>query len=299
MPEMGVNFRPKSEILTFEEIRYIAKVFYDLGVRKFRLTGGEPLSRKDSPKLVTMLRSLGEVEVHMTTNGYFLPLYAKQLKEDGLTGLNISLDSLRPERVFQITRRHYLPQVLRGIEAAKRAGIPSIKINTVLIRGLNDDEIGNFAAWTKNEPFDVRFIEYMPYKNNAWEKEKVVRGQEVASRLQGLYPHADFFHDRETSGVSTLVRIPGHKGAVGFIDPMSDNFCHSCNRVRLTAEGQLLLCLFSEQGTDLKTPIRTGTPEKELREFISRTIFHQKPKANPLPVAENVNVARHMVEVGG
>jgi GTP 3',8-cyclase len=299
MPEEGITFRPKFEILTFEEITRLVRIFHSLGVTKFRLTGGEPLVRRDVPLLVRMLRDVGDIRLYMTTNGYFLRQQAKNLKESGLTGLNISLDSLRPERVFQISRRHYLPEILNGIDAALDAGFEPIKINSVLIRGINDDEIADFAAWTKDFPFFIRFIEYMPYRDNQWEAKKVVTGQEIAKRLSELYPDAHWFEGDETDGVSSLVRIPRHRGAIGFINPMTDKFCASCNRVRLTAEGQLRLCLFSEIGCDLKFLLRNGSADEEIAETILATVYDKKPASNPLPNAQMVNVKRYMVEVGG
>lgn len=299
MPEIGVQFQPKEQILTFEEMTRLASIFHGLGVTKIRLTGGEPLSRRNLPELVRMLKQVGPLSLHMTTNGYFLKLFAKELREAGLDGMNVSLDSLQADRVFQISRRHYLPQVKEGIEAALSAGFEPLKINAVLIRGINDDEVGDFAAWTKDIPVWVRFIEYMPYRDNQWEKNKVVPGQEIAERLSRLYPKADWFQGLETDGVSSMVKIPGHKGAIGFINPMTDKFCSSCNRVRLTAEGQLRLCLFSESGTDLRALLRGGVPDREIASMIQETIYHEKPLANPLPNASRVAVDRYMVSVGG
>lgn len=299
MPEVGVAFRPRSEILTFEEVTRLARIFHLLGVTKFRFTGGEPLVRKELPKLISMVRGVGDVDLHMTTNGYFLPSMAGDLHQAGISGLNISLDSLRPERVFQISRRHYFPQVWKGIETALSTGFDSIKINAVLIRGINDDEIYDFAQWTEKTPVHIRFIEYMPYRDNAWSADRVVHGHEVAMRLAQRFPEAEWLQGRETDGVSTVVKIPGFLGTVGFIDPMSNKFCNTCNRVRLTAEGQLRLCLFSESGIDLREPLRNGATDEEIADRIQDAIFKEKPEQNPLPNAEWVKVDRYMVEVGG
>ncbi len=299
MPEVGVPFQPKSEILSFEEIVRLGGIFHSLGVTKFRLTGGEPLTRRDTVKLVKMMKEIGNVQIYITTNGYFLKELAQPLRDAGLAGLNVSLDTLRVERLLTISRRHYFPQIWAGIEEALRVGFSPLKINTVLMRSINDDEIEDFAEWTRDTPVTVRFIEYMPYKENAWELKKVVPGREVAERLSKRYPNASWFEARESGGVATLVRIPGHQGSIGFIDPMTNKFCSSCNRVRLTSDGQLLLCLFSEKGTDLKTLLRNGTSDQEIADLVEETVFHEKPFANGLPDPSSVHVPRFMVQIGG
>ena len=174
-----------------------------------------------------------------------------------------------------------------------------MKVNTVLIRGVNDDEVADFAAWTRDMPVLVRFIEFMPYRDNGWTPEKVVPGLEIAGRLARLYPQVEWFDREETDGVASIVRIPGHKGALGFINPMTNKFCSDCDRVRLTADGRLRLCLFSEEGMDLRTLLRGGFTDRELGDAISDSVFFQKPASQPEPSGRLETVKRRMAEVGG
>jgi cyclic pyranopterin phosphate synthase len=260
MPEEGLPWLKKDQLLTYEEIRAIIQVMAPMGLRRIRLTGGEPLVRKNLPRLVDLLASISGIEeVSLTTNGVLLKELAKPLKNAGATRVNISLDSFRPERVDALARRKgTFERVLEGLEAAEKAGLEPIKINVVLIRGKNDDEIADFAEVTRGRPWHVRFIEIMPTSSNLeLSANDFFSCQEALERLKEL-GELEPVAGPEGNGPAAYFRFPGARGTVGVITPMSHNFCEGCNRLRLTADGQLRPCLFGEIQTNLRDPLRAG-----------------------------------------
>ncbi len=255
-------------ILTYEEIIRIVRISVRLGVKKIRLTGGEPLARKNIKYLVRRLKEIeGIEELSMTTNGQLLKKYAMQLKEAGLDRLNISIDSLDPAKYREITRGGSLERVLEGIELAYSLGISPIKINSVIIRGINDSEIEGFAEFTLKNQYQVRFIEFMPGKGNHWSKQDVVGIKEIKERIEKSFGKLQPV-ERKRSGPSEDFRIKGAKGLLGFIGAVTHGFCQSCNRLRLTADGMLRPCLFSKTMIDLKSPLRDGAPDEEIERLL-------------------------------
>ena len=274
MPADGVEKGPHGAVLSVEEYGEIARAAVKLGIRKIRLTGGEPLVRRGILDICRTLRAIPELkELCLTTNGSLLPELAKPLQEAGVDRLNISLDTLRPERYREITRTGKLENVLRGIEAAERAGFENIKLNCVLLGGMNDDEIGDFVRLAAKKPWQVRFIELMPMGVcAAWPPERFLPAQEVLSRVPELRPAG-------RSGVVQLYRLPGAAGTVGLIEPMSCAFCADCTRIRITADGKLKPCLHSDaelalrglSGAELEAAIRRGILMKPARHRMDET----------------------------
>ncbi len=260
MPEEGLPWLRKDELLSYEEIQAIVKVMAPMGLRRVRLTGGEPLVRKDLPHLVDLIASVpGIMDLAISTNGVLLQDLAGPLKEAGATRVNISLDSFREDRVDALARRAgTLQKVLSGLEAAEREGLTPIKLNVVLIKGKNDDEIVDFAEVTRTRPWHVRFIEIMPTTSNLEiSADEFFSCQEALVRLRELgelHPVSG----PEGNGPATYYQYPGAPGTVGVITPMSHNFCDDCNRLRLTADGYLRPCLFGEIQTNLRDPLRAG-----------------------------------------
>lgn len=299
MPAEGIPLKKKSEILTLEEIERVARIFVDLGIRKIRITGGEPLVRKN---LELLMRKLGEIpkdQLHtiaMTTNAVLLADRAQELHSCGVTALNISLDSLRADRFQQITLRDDHANVLKGIEAAQRAGFESIKLNVVLIAGTNDDEIVDFVEFVKDTNLNVRFIEYMPFKDNHWQASGVVTYADMRKRVESRFKLIPV--EGQYGDVAKDFRIEGHTGTVSFITSMTDSFCSSCNRLRLTAEGGIKSCLFYAPEISVRDAMRNGASDNDLRALILESVLG-KPEAHPpmeeLAATEN----RSMVEIGG
>ncbi|HSG48625.1 MAG TPA: GTP 3',8-cyclase MoaA, partial [Longimicrobiales bacterium] len=271
MPLEGLPWLKREELLSYEEIHRVVASMAPLGLRRIRITGGEPLVRRDLPELVSLLsRVEGIGEISLTTNAVLLAEQADALKEAGLTRVNVSLDSLRPERVDAIARRpNAFPRIMAGLEAAERLGFTPLKINVVLMRGQNDDEIQDFAAITRERPWHVRFIEVMPTGANLdVSANQFLSCKEALDRVRKLGELVPA--DGPTgNGPATYYRFPGAPGTVGVITPMSHNFCDRCNRLRLTADGQLRPCLFGDLQTDLRRLIRSGQPlEPAIRETL-------------------------------
>jgi cyclic pyranopterin phosphate synthase len=303
MPEKGVTWRPHTEVLRYEEIETIVQAAADLGVSKVRLTGGEPLVRLGVVDLVRMIARIDGIDdLAMTTNGVLLARYAKDLAEAGLQRVNISLDTLDPERFQRITRRGQLRDVLDGIEAARDAGLSPIKINTVVIRGLNDDEVLDLAAETlEADWWNIRFIELMPVGNGElmseeWEA-KTVTAREIRHRIESALGPLQAARMRIGSGPARYYRLPEGKGTVGFITPISEHFCYKCNRLRLTADGQLRPCLLSDQEINLRTPLREGADAEEIKKLIVQGI-NCKPMRHHLDKHLQPR-NRTMSEIGG
>jgi cyclic pyranopterin phosphate synthase len=259
MPMEGIDLRETSEILTYEELCEIARVATLKGISKIRLTGGEPLVRKDLVKFIGMLSQLpGLTDLSITTNAILLKEFAQTLYNAGLKRINVSLDSLQEERYRDITRGGDLKRVWEGIEAAANAGISPIKINVVVIRGLNDDELIDFARLSLKHPYQIRFIEYMPVGvSNGWEKEKYLSYEAMLKTIETFLPLVPV-QEPAKSGPAKIYRFQESKGEIGFITPLSQHFCQTCNRLRLTADGKLRTCLFSDEEIDLKSALRTG-----------------------------------------
>jgi cyclic pyranopterin phosphate synthase len=277
MPPEGVQRLPHSEILSFEEICSVVNAAVPLGINRVRLTGGEPLVRRGIPDLIRLLtRVPGVEEVYLTTNGSLLDGLADELKASGLSRINVSLDSLKPERFRAITRRGDIQDVWRGIEAAQKAGFEPIKLNVVVIKGVNDDEIEDFAIFTRENPFEVRFIEYMPFgPEESLKHYECITADEMKERIRALgnlERLPKFFH----SGPAERYRLEGAQGVIGFIPAMSHSFCSTCNRIRLTADGRLLPCLFSGRAVDVKALLRSNAGPEKISEAV-RLAIKSKP----------------------
>ena len=281
MPSDGLKPLKHKDILRYEEIVRILRIAVNIGVRKVRITGGEPLMRKNITGLIQMVKNIeGIDELSITTNGILLEQYAEELVDAGLDRINISLDSLKPDRYREITRGGILYDVLKGIEASEKAGLSPIKINMVPIRGLNDDEIADFAKMTLKSPYQVRFIEFMPFDTEEmWSQEKFISTEEIKSTIQqiGNLSPAKI----KKSGPARYFRFEASAGVVGFISPISNHFCKECNRLRLTADGKLRPCLFSETEIDLKSALRGNAPDEEIERLIRLSIA-VKPKSHSI-----------------
>ncbi len=295
MPPEGVPQISHSEILSYEEIRTVARTAAELGINRIRLTGGEPLVRAELPKLIKMLSQIeGIQELSLTTNGTFLKKYALELKQSGLSRVNVSLDTFKADKFQHITRLGKLKDVLEGIEAAKKAGFEPVKINTVVMRGINDDEILDFAKMTCEEGWHVRFIELMPFKGVAEFVPSIELRQNINS-LGKLEPCASI----TGNGPAMYYRLAGAKGTIGFIAPITEaSFCSRCNRMRLTPDGRLRPCLLGEDEIDLKMPLRNNASMEELKRLILKAVA-SKPEHHHLE-GGNVRLAkRKMSQIGG
>ncbi len=299
MPEKGIRFMPHSEILTYEEMLHIVRLSIQKGIRKVRLTGGEPLVRKAFLSFLERLSKIeGLEEITLTTNGVLLKSFAADIKNCGISRINVSLDSLRPERFFRITGRDFFERVWEGLEEAEHVGFNPIKINVVAIKGVNDDEILDFAALTVEKPYHVRFIEIMPIGDkNIWTTEKFISAKEIHNRIQTLGILQPIGHNT-LDGPAERYALEGAKGEVGFIGALSNHFCDNCNRLRLTADGHLKGCLFSDQETDIKTPLRDGKGDSHLLNLIMDTILN-KPKDHGLLPYNPRKCVRPMNSIGG
>ncbi|MFH0846675.1 MAG: GTP 3',8-cyclase MoaA [Chloroflexota bacterium] len=297
MPPEGIPLIAHQDILTYEEIGTIVRAAAELGITKVRLTGGEPLTRLGLPQLVAMIAGIpGIDDISMTTNGTLLPRYTRELKAAGLKRVNISLDTLRAERFSGICRFSQLDDVLAGIDAAREAGLSPIKINVVVMAGVNDDELVDFARKTVDEGWNVRFIELMHMKGVADMENRYIPAKEMMKRLDVLGKLEPCFAE-VGNGPAKYYRLPGARGTIGFITPVSEHFCEHCNRLRLTSDGKLHLCLLSEEEVDLREPLRHGISFEGLKGLI-REAVKRKPSGHHL--AEGVQSSkRPMSQVGG
>jgi len=294
MPVEGVPLMPHEEILSYEEICTVVQVAARLGISKVRLTGGEPLVRVALPKLVQMISSLpGVEEVSLTTNGTLLRRYAAELKQAGLTRVNVSLDTLQKDKFRHITRSGELDDVLQGIEAARENGLEPVKINTVIMRGVNDDEVLDFARMTCNEGWHVRFIELMPFNNVA----EFVPSSELEQRI-GTWRKLEPSKPLTGNGPARYYRLAGAAGTIAFISPISEfSFCSRCNRLRLTADGKLRPCLLRKDEVDLKSTLRGGGSVDELEELIVTAVMKKKERHGLGKKASGL--CRRMSQIGG
>ncbi|XP_016300171.1 molybdenum cofactor biosynthesis protein 1-like isoform X1 [Sinocyclocheilus anshuiensis] len=276
MPQEGVTLTPRSQLLTAEELLMLARLFVREGVNKIRLTGGEPLIRPDVLPIIAELRKLeGLQTIAVTTNGMNLTRLLPSLKKAGVDLLNISLDTLVPAKFEFIARRKGFHKVMEGIEKAIEMGYNPVKVNCVVMRGLNEDELIDFVSLTERKPFDVRFIEYMPFDGNRWNFKMMVSYQEMLDFIKQKWPNLVPVPGEETDTAKAF-RVPGFRGQLGFITSMSDNFCGSCNRLRITADGNLKVCLFGNSEVSLRDFLRSGATEEELLHIIGAAIGRKK-----------------------
>jgi GTP 3',8-cyclase len=279
MPADGLPWLERAEILTFEEIERIVRVLVSIGIEDVRLTGGEPLVRREFPNLVGMLAGIGGLrDLSLTTNGYLLERDAAALVAAGIRRVNVSLDSLERDRFFQITRRDALPRVLRGLDAiAAFPEVRPVKVNAVAIRGFTEDEAIRFADFARSTAFQVRFIEFMPLDaDHAWSADAVLTGDELRAMIDAVYPLEE--RPRERAATARVFRFRDGRGEIGFVNPVSEPFCADCDRIRLTAEGKLRTCLFSLHETDLRQPVRAGASDAELEQIVREAVWRKELK---------------------
>ena len=297
MPEGDLDWTPEESLLSDKEIIRLSRLFVEQGVDKIRLTGGEPLLRSGIEHITAAIGELPGVQtLAITTNGLLLPKKLKSLKNGGVNLLNISLDTLDPERFHEITRRKGLNLVLRAIDLAIAEGFNPVKVNCVVMRNFNEDELTDFVEWTRDLPIEVRFIEFMPFDGNQWDVRRLVSYQEMLDRIQGVYPLKRVKnHPNDTSKTWS---VPGFKGSVGFITSMTHNFCEGCNRLRITADGNLKVCLFGRSEVSLRDAMRSGASDNELLEIISSAVGRKRARhAGMHNIAAMDN--RPMITIGG
>ncbi|XP_053161377.1 molybdenum cofactor biosynthesis protein 1 isoform X2 [Hemicordylus capensis] len=277
MPEEGVQLTPKSELLTTQEIIALARLFVKEGVDKIRLTGGEPLIRPDVVDIIAQMRKLeGLQTIAVTTNGINLARLLPRLKDVGLDAINISLDTLVPAKFEFIVRRKGFHKVMEGIHKALELGYDPVKVNCVVMRGLNEDEVVDFVALTEKQPLDVRFIEYMPFDGNKWNFKKMVSYKEMLDTIKQRWPELEKLPCEEASSTAKTYKVPRFQGQVSFITSMSEHFCGSCNRLRITADGNLKVCLFGNSEVSLRDHLRSNATEEELVQIISAAVGRKK-----------------------
>jgi cyclic pyranopterin phosphate synthase len=271
MPFDEYTWIERNQVLSFEEIERVARLFVDFGIQKLRLTGGEPLVRKDLDQLIARLSRIeGLADISLTTNGALLDEQASKLYAAGLRRINVSIDSLRPDRFLALTQRGNLDDVLKGLFAAKKAGFSPIKINAVIIRGTNDDEIIDLVEFARQNSFEMRFIEYMDVGNvNAWSLEKTVTKKEILEAVHARFPVREIGRANGSAPAVDYEFLDG-MGEIGIIGSVTEPFCSSCTRIRLTADGKLVTCLFAESGFDLKNLIRSGASDNEIKAAVAQ-----------------------------
>lgn len=300
MPAEGLPWLPRREILSFEELMRLARLFVGLGVRTIRLTGGEPLMRREIAVLVRELTRLDPaLDLALTTNGFFLEAQAASLAAAGLRRINISLDTLRPERFERLVRRDggLIGRILAGARAARRAGLVPVKLNCVVMRGVNEDEVAEFVRLGRAEDLQIRFIEFMPLDaQNGWSMAQVVPGAEILARIQAVYPV--LAPAGNGSEPATLHPFADGRGGVGIIASVTQPFCDHCNRVRITADGQLRTCLFALKEHDLKGVLRSGASDEDLTDFILAAVWKKEP-GHKINQPEFVKPERTMSAIGG
>jgi cyclic pyranopterin phosphate synthase len=299
MPAEGMPWLDRDEILRFEEIERLVRLLCEMGVEDVRLTGGEPLVRRDFPVLASMLAGIGGIrDLSLTTNGYLLERDAATLAEAGIDRVNVSIDSLQRDRFFQITRRDSLPQVLRGLHAiGRQSGIRSVKVNALGIRGFTEREILPFCELARSTGVQVRFIEFMPLDaDQAWAEDRVLTGAEIQREIEEHYELEEL--PREPSATARVFRFADGRGEIGFVNPVSEPFCADCNRIRLTSDGKLRTCLFSLTETDLREPLRAGASDDELEELV-RSAVRRKELKHRINEPGFVQPERTMSAIGG
>ena len=299
MPAEGLEWLERDELLSFEEIERLVRVLARMGVDEVRLTGGEPLVRRDLPTLVGMLAATpGVRDLSLTTNGVLLDRFAAPLVEAGLRRLNVSLDSLSHVRFAEITRRDALDRVLAGLAAAERhPELRPIKVNCVAIKGFTEEEVPALAELARRKPYVVRFIEFMPLDaDQAWRGDDVLTGGEIRALIEEHWPLEEV--PAKPSSTARRFRFVDGAGEIGFVNPVSEPFCSTCDRIRLTADGQLRTCLFSRREWDLKTPLRDGSSDERLEQLIRFAIAHKELK-HKINDPGFVRASRSMSQIGG
>ncbi len=299
MPAEGLDWLDRDELLTVDEIDRLVRLFVRLGVDEVKLTGGEPLVRGEFTEIVGRIRAVDErLDISVTTNGYLLDRHAAALRDAGLDRVSVSCDSLLAHRFEQMTRRDALERVMAGLRAADDAGFDPIKLNCVVIQGTNDDEIVDFARYSRETGYEVRFIEYMPLDaDHAWEREKVIPSQVVLEKVAAEFPLVE--DDPDAPAPARVYRFAdGAPGGVGVIAAVTEPFCDTCNRIRLTADGALRNCLFALEETDLRGPLRAGADDDELERLV-RTDVWRKWSGHRIDHPDFVQPERSMSMIGG
>ena len=282
LPHGEPPIAPKEQMLSYEEIEYICDIFVELGIEKIRLTGGEPMMRRDIEQIIyklAQLKTRGLRDLALTTNGYFLPHRAQSLKDAGLDRITISLDSLKSDVFKRMTGVDVLDRVLQGIAAAKSAGLQPIKINAVIVRGHNEEEVADFAAFAREHDVKMRFIEFMPLDSgHDWSREDVVSGREIRARIEERFPLEPIDIHRGSETATRYRFADGAPGEIGIIAPVTEPFCGACSRIRLTADGQIRTCLFSTVEHSLRDVVRDGTSRGEIIDFIESVVMKKEPR---------------------
>jgi cyclic pyranopterin phosphate synthase len=282
LPHGEPPIAPKEQMLSYEEIDYVCEIFVSLGIEKLRLTGGEPMLRRDIETIIrklTRLKSSGLRDLALTTNGYYLPERAQSLKDAGLDRVTISLDSLKRDVFKRMTGVDVLDKVLAGIDAAKKAGLEPIKINAVIVRDHNEDEVADFAAFAREYDVKMRFIEFMPLDSgHEWSREDVVSGKEIRERISERFPLVRVEIARGSDTSSRYRFADGAPGEIGIIAPVTEPFCGACSRIRLTADGQIRTCLFSTVEHSLRDVVRSGASRAEIIDYIHSVIMKKEPR---------------------
>lgn len=300
-PLAGEEKLARLDLLSYEEILRVVRVAVGLGIIKVRLTGGEPLVRSGVLPFIGELSVLpGLDEIRLTTNGVLLDRAAAELYQAGIRKLNISLDSLKRWRFAEITGGDFFDRVWAGIEEARRIGFSPIKLNVVVMRGVNDDEIIDFARLVQDQPFHVRFIEFMPIGNsNVWQESRYLPASEIRARIESVFGVLSPVSSHKLDGPARLFTLSSAQGSIGFISPLSDHFCDTCNRLRLTSAGKLRSCLLTDRETDIKSVLRSGCSDREIEELIVATI-REKPKGHTLAEAGIIGSCHgQMSRIGG
>ena len=282
LPHGEPPIAPKEQMLSYEEIEYACDIFVELGIQKIRLTGGEPMMRRDIEQIIfklAQLKNRGLEDLALTTNGYFLPHRAESLKQAGLDRITISLDSLKRDVFKQMTGVDVLDRVLEGIHAAKEAGLEPIKINAVIVRGHNEDEVAEFAAFAREHDVKMRYIEFMPLDSgHDWSRADVVSGREILERIVARFPLVAIDEFRGSNTASRFRFADGAPGEIGIIAPVTEAFCGACSRIRLTSDGQIRTCLFSTVEYSLRDVIRDGASRQETIDFIESVVMKKEPR---------------------
>ncbi len=301
LPHGEPPIAPKSEMLSYEEIEYACDIFVSLGIEKIRLTGGEPMMRRDIETIIAKLAAL-KPRLHdlaLTTNGYFLPGRAAELKAAGLDRVTISLDSLKKNVFKEMTGVDVLERVLEGIDAAKSAGLTPIKVNAVIVRGHNEDEVADFAAFAREHDLGMRFIEFMPLDSgHEWSREMVVSGRQMRERIEERYPLVPVKVARGSETSSRYRFADNAPGEIGIIAPVTEPFCGACSRIRLTADGQIRTCLFSTVEHSLRDSLRSGATRAEIVDYIESVVMKKEPR-HYINDPEFMQPARTMSFIGG
>ncbi|MBI1390078.1 MAG: GTP 3',8-cyclase MoaA [bacterium] len=299
MPPEGVDLKPRAELLTYEEIARVVRLFAEMGVNKVRFTGGEPLVRKDLETAIAAASQTPGVEcVAITTNGVRLKRKARSLRAAGVNSINISLDTLRPDRFERITRRKDFHAVLEGIEAALNAGFHNVKLNVVVMGGVNDDEALDFIDFVKDRSMEVRFIEYMPFQSNGWSEGRFTPWRETRAAIERRYTLVPHPQNAGPSEVAKTFRIADSPASVGFITSISEHFCDGCNRLRVQADGSFKTCLFHAPETTLRDAMRAGASDDELERMIRTALLLKKRQHAPIEELQQLS-NQTMTLIGG